>query len=290
MPSVDQDMDYSRDYSKISFFDFIRMGDPSGPRLDVHWEPSPRDVIDRMLSMADVRSTDVVYDLGCGDGRIVITAAKRMGARAVGVDLDPQRINESNENALCEGVANSVAFIEGDLFKTDISEASVVMLFLFPDVNLRLRPKLMTELRPGTRIVSYCHAMDSWEPDDFTKLRNNLIYFWVVPANAGGRWEGRIEADDRSSALQLDLEQEFQRIRGEMWFQDKLFFIQRGTVKGRAFSFSARRVSDENGSLIRVNGTVEGNDINGTATNPSYRRTFNLTGRRDPDSVTPIAR
>jgi ribosomal protein L11 methylase PrmA len=128
----------------------------------------------------------VVYDLGCGDGRIVITAALKYGARGVGVDIDPERIKESNENARKAGVADRVKFLQQDLFETNFSEATVVTLYLLPDVNLKLRPKLLSELRPGTRIVSHAFDMGDWKPEKVMKVvgldRERTIYYWVVPA------------------------------------------------------------------------------------------------------------
>ena len=132
---------------------------------DVHYVPTPQEVVMEMLQIARVTPNDIVYDLGCGDGRIVITAAKVFGARGVGVDIDPDRIKESHENARKVGVTDRVKFIEQDLFKTDMREATVVSLYLLRDLNLKLRPKLLSELKPGTRIVSHEFDMDDWKPD-----------------------------------------------------------------------------------------------------------------------------
>lgn len=151
---------------------------------DVPYEPSPPHVVQAMLRLADVGPDDRVYDLGCGDGRIVIAAVKR-GARGFCVDIDPERIGESRENARRAGVSDRITFLTQDLFKTDISDASVVMLFLWPEVNLRLRPKLLRELQPGTRIVSHMHDMDDWQPADLVRVevegRARSIYLWRVP-------------------------------------------------------------------------------------------------------------
>ena len=148
---------------------------------DVHWEPSPHDVVREMLLLAGATPADVVYDLGCGDGRIVIAAARDFSARGVGIDIDPKRIAESEENARKAGVANRVRFREEDLFEADIREATVVTLFLWPSLNLRLQPKLLTELKPGTRVVSYIHDMGDWEADKESEIRGRAIYLWTVP-------------------------------------------------------------------------------------------------------------
>ena len=144
--------------------------------------PTPYEVVDEMLRLARVRKGDVLYDLGSGDGRIPVTAAKRFGVRAVGIDIDPQRIKEANENARKNGVARLVTFRQEDLFKTDFKEASVVTLYLLPDLNVRLRPRLLAELKPGTRIVSHQFDMGSWKPEKKVELNGRLIYLWTVPA------------------------------------------------------------------------------------------------------------
>ncbi len=144
--------------------------------------PTLPEIVDQMLRLADVGRDDVVYDLGCGDGRLVITAVKKFGAkRGVGVDIDPQRVKEGSENARAAGVAGRVKFIEQDLFKSDISEATVVLLYLLPEVNLRLRPKLWAELRPGTRVVSNAFDMGDWKYEKFTHVGEQPIYFWTIP-------------------------------------------------------------------------------------------------------------
>jgi SAM-dependent methyltransferase len=154
------------------------------PKLDVIWVPSDVEIVTKMLEMAQVGPNDVVYDLGSGDGRIVITAAQRFGARAVGVELDPELIRRSREHAERAGVADRVRFLQQDLFATDLSEATVVTLYLLPDVNLRLRPKLRQELRPGSRIVSHDYDLGDWMPDKTVEVslleRNHLVFLWQI--------------------------------------------------------------------------------------------------------------
>jgi SAM-dependent methyltransferase len=149
---------------------------------DVPFDPSPHTVVEQMLKLADIRKTDVVYDLGCGDGRIVIAAARQYGARGVGIDIDPQRIKESQQNARTAGVAGRVAFRNEDLFEADIAEATVVTLFLWPEVNLKLRPKLLADLKPGTRVVSYYWDMGEWQPERQIEINGHSIYLWTIPA------------------------------------------------------------------------------------------------------------
>ncbi len=147
---------------------------------DVVFVPTPHDVVDEMLRVADVGAEDVLYDLGSGDGRIPITAAERWGTRGVGIDIDPQRIREANQAAEEAGVTDKVEFIEGDLFEADLADASVITLYLLPDLNLRLRPTLLA-LEPGTRIVSHNYHMGDWEPDEQLSVGNATVYFWTVP-------------------------------------------------------------------------------------------------------------
>jgi SAM-dependent methyltransferase len=150
---------------------------------DVPFEPSPQKVVELMLKLANVHKGDVVYDLGCGDGRIVIKAAKQFGATGVGIDIDPIRITESLQNARKAGVMDRVTFRNEDLFVTNIQEATVVTLFLWRSANLKLRPKLLRELKPGARVVSYYWDMDDWKPDKRIEVDGNPIYIWTIPAN-----------------------------------------------------------------------------------------------------------
>ncbi|WP_345234170.1 class I SAM-dependent methyltransferase [Olivibacter ginsenosidimutans] len=169
---------------------FIQLGFPAvsfgqeqqtEKKLDVPYVASKPEVVQAMLNIAHVNKNDLIYDLGCGDGRIVITAAKEYGATGVGVDIDPKRIEEANENAVKEGVTDKVKFLEQDLFDVDFSNASVVTLYLLPYINLKLRPKLLKLLKPGTRIVSNEFDMGDWKPEKQLKVGESTIYFWTVP-------------------------------------------------------------------------------------------------------------
>ncbi len=153
---------------------------------EVPYVPTPEEVVDQMLKLAEVAKTDILYDLGCGDGRIVITAAKQYGAKGVGIDIDPERIQEANANAKQAGVAERTRFIEKDLFEADIREATVVTLYLLPSVNEKLRPKLYKELKPGTRVVSHQFDMGDWKPEKKVEIGYRTIYLWKVPASAAG--------------------------------------------------------------------------------------------------------
>lgn len=148
---------------------------------DVMFVPTPEPVVQAMLKMADVKPGDMVYDLGSGDGRIVINAAKNFGARGIGVDIDPKRVKEARRNVKRAGVESRVRIVQGDLFEMDLSKASVVTLYLLQRLNEKLRPKLLRELRPGTRIVSQTFDMGDWKPVDTATVNGTDIYMWIVP-------------------------------------------------------------------------------------------------------------
>lgn len=148
---------------------------------DVIFVPTPNEVVDKMLEMAKVTAKDVVYDLGCGDGRIVITAAQKYGARSVGIDIDPTRIKEAQANAKAAKVGDKVRFIEADLFEADIGEATVVTLYLLTRLNEKLKPKLLKELKPGTRVVSHAFDMGDWAPEQKAQVAASNVYLWRIP-------------------------------------------------------------------------------------------------------------
>ena len=148
---------------------------------DVIFVPTPQEVVEDMLRLANVRKGDVLYDLGSGDGRIAITAAKKYGVKATGIDIDPERIREAQENAKKAGVTDRVQFKQEDLFQANFKDATVVTLYLLPDLNVKLRPKLWNELKPGTRIVSHQFEMGKWKPEKTLESNGRTIYFWTVP-------------------------------------------------------------------------------------------------------------
>ncbi|MFN7997776.1 MAG: methyltransferase domain-containing protein [Bryobacteraceae bacterium] len=155
--------------------------------LDVPYVPSTEDVVNGMLKLADVHKGDVVYDLGCGDGRIVIIAAKNYGARGIGVDINPERIKEATDNAKKAGVTGQVSFREGDLFTANLDGATVVTLYLLPSVNLKLKSKLLHDLKPGTRVVSHSFDMGDWKPDRQTEINGTYLYLWIIPEQKAER-------------------------------------------------------------------------------------------------------
>ena len=162
-------------------------GESASRAPDVRYDPTPHNVVAEMLALAQVNAKDIVYDLGCGDGRIVVAAAQQFGARGVCVDIDPQRIREGVANARRAGVAERIVFMERDLFAIDLGEATVVTLFLSPPMNLKLQAKLWRELKPGTRVVSYVHGMGDWMPQETRRVQSTAhgsrtLYLWIIPA------------------------------------------------------------------------------------------------------------
>lgn len=179
---------------------------------DVPFVPTPLVVVDEMLRAAQVGQQDVVYDLGSGDGRIVITAAQKFGARGVGVELSPDLVAESEEAARQAGVEGRVKFLQQDLFQTDFTEASVITMYLLPNVNRRLRPQLLN-LKPGTRIVAHDFDLGEWKPDQVTTIRKN-VFLWIVPAQVAGRWLAQVPLPGGTRQYMIEFRQAFQMIDG----------------------------------------------------------------------------
>jgi Methyltransferase domain len=232
--------------------------------LDVPYVATPQPVVDEMLRLAQVTGQDYLIDLGSGDGRIVVTAARRFGTRGVGVDLDPRRIEESLENARDARVANKVQFHRQNIFETDLSPATVVTMFLLPTVNVELRPKLFAELRPGTRIVSHKWDMGEWQPDRTLTVSDEgaSIYLWVIPANAGGRWSVRVPANDQAEA-DIRITQRYQFISAEMRIDGARLTADSARIRGDELEliFEDVRAGNERWKFA---GRVQGNEIRGT--------------------------
>ncbi len=226
--------------------------------LDVPYVPTPHEVVAKMLDVTNVGPGDYVIDLGSGDGRIVIAAAER-GAIGHGIDLNPKRVEEAKENALKADVTGRVTFLEGDLFKADISNATVITMYLLSSVNLRLRPVLLENLRPGTRIVSHSFSMGEWEADEHINVDNRHIYYWVIPANMRGRWEWTSNGE----RFTLDAGQEFQKVDLKVNSGNQSLLVQNPVLIGERISFSA--INRQNGNLYLFSGRVDGNNITGIA-------------------------
>lgn len=209
------------------------------PKLDVPYVATVEEVVERMLALAQIGPSDHVVDLGCGDGRILIAAARSRGASGYGVDLDPRRIREAEANARRAGLAGRLRFEVGDLFDAPIAGASVVAIYLLPEINLRLRPRLLAELRPGTRIVSHAFDMGDWRPDRTAEVGGARIFLWIVPARVAGRW---ILTDEAGRRTALTLDQRYQdvsgSVRGGRLAGNRLRFTAQ--IGGRSRSFEGR--------------------------------------------------
>lgn len=226
--------------------------------LDVPYVPTPHDVVAAMLDVTDTGPGDYVIDLGSGDGRIVIAAAER-GAYGHGMDLNPVRVREAEENARSAGVDDRVIFLEGDLFDADISKANVITMYLLTSVNLRLKPVLLETLRPGTRVVSHSFSMGDWEADEHLVVDSRHIYYWIIPADVKGRWEWRTGGE----SFTMDANQEYQKITLNLNSGNNSLRVGEPLLKGDRISFSA--LNTRNGKRYLFSGTVEGNTITGTA-------------------------
>ena len=240
------------------------MGQAQSRALDVEYVPTPPEVVAEMLRLVDVTKNDVVYDLGCGDGRVVITAAQQYGARGVGVDIDPARIKESRENARKAGVDKRVTFVEQNLFETDFREATVVTLYLLPRLNLQLRPKLLTDLKPGTRVVSHDFDMDDWQPDQAVTVPgttyDHKVFYWVIPADVKGTWRISVPTGKGAHPDTLRLQQQFQEVNGAASQAGDEMAISHASLTGDQLRFTVAR--GDQGQMY-FEGRVNGDAIHG---------------------------
>lgn len=232
---------------------------------DVVWVPTNDALVTRMLKMADVKPTDLVYDLGAGDGKIAIAAAKQFGARAVGVEYNPDMAKLANCYARASGVSDRVKIINGDIFETDFSDATVVTLYLLPELNLKLRPTLL-KMKPGTRVVSHSFLMDDWEPDERSSTEDGQAYLWIVPADVQGRWTFR-SADGKDS-FTANLSQTFQQISGKAGPGNAA--ITDAKLNGDRVQFTF----DDRGTPARVTGRVNGKRIEAEVTRGTSKTNY----------------
>jgi hypothetical protein len=246
---------------------------------DTPYVQTPQNVVDRMLEVAKVGPKDFVIDLGSGDGRMVITAARRYGARGFGVDLDRRLVTLSNQHAAKAGIADKAQFFERDIYQTDLSPASVVTIYLLPEVNLMMRPRLFAMLKPGTRVVSHDYDMGEWPPDlTFTmeapgkpvgRDKTSKVFYWVVPAKAAGKWRWRTNEGGAQRDLELALNQNFQKIEGTLAVDGKSVAIEDAKLVGDGLTFVAKldgtTRQEYSGRIVNhgIDGTVR--TVRGTA-------------------------
>jgi hypothetical protein len=227
---------------------------------DVIWVPTPDDVVERMLTMAQVTPNDSVWDLGAGDGKIAIMAAKKFGARATGIEYNADMVKHANANAQAAGVAGSgqgkAVIRHGDIFATDFSSATVITLYLLPALNMKLRPTLLS-MRPGTRVVSHSFSMEDWEADEISTMDGRRAYFWLVPANVTGTWNLELGGQKTEMAL----EQKFQHVSGSLHLGPIHAGLREARLRGTAIFFS---YVDPTGLRRDFAGRVTSNRMEGT--------------------------
>lgn len=262
---------------------------------DVVFVPTPQVTAERMLKMARVGKNDFVIDLGSGDGRMVILAAHNHGARGFGVDLDPALVATANENARRAGVGARAEFFQRNMFETDLRQATVVTMYLLPELNLKLRPKLLAELRPGTRVLSHDYHMDDWEPDAAVTIKVpektvgekgvSYAYLWIVPANVHGNWQVKLPAAG-GVAHELNLEQAFQNIDGTLKLDSRTWKIVKPTLLGEQIGFGIRSDSEGRRASYDFRGQVKGNAMSGEVKVAQGSRTS--TQRWEATRVSPL--
>jgi SAM-dependent methyltransferase len=234
---------------------------------DVIWVPTPQALVERMLQMAGVTAKDYVVDLGSGDGRTVIAAAKK-GARALGIEYNPDMVELSKRSAAKEGVSNRASFMKADIFTTDFTDATVITLYLLPQLNLKLRPKIAS-MRPGTRVVSHAFSMEDWQPDQIETVEGRTAYLWIVPARVEGTWRWE-SAGSGPRNYELVLRQHFQKVEALVKADNKMGQVRNIKLRGDQISFSVMEFAGvETTHQREFTGRVSGNSIEGTMKAPN---------------------
>src|SRR3979490_3028395 len=204
---------------------------------DVVWVPTPDEVVERMLRMAQTKPEDYVIDLGAGDGKIAIAAAKKFGARSLGVEFNPDMVALAQRNAQAAGVVGKAQIVQGDIFVTDFTQATVLTLYLLPSLNMKLRPQILA-LRPGTRVAAHAFNMEDWEADESSDVDGRRVYLWIVPANVSGRWAMELSGAGGSDKLSLNLDQKFQKIEGVAYLGSTLAGLREPRLSGFRIGFA----------------------------------------------------
>ena len=227
---------------------------------DVIWVPTPDEVVERMLRMAQVTANDYVVDLGAGDGKIAIAAAKLFGARSLGIEYNPEMAKHAQRNAEKAGVTSKARIVQGDIFVTDFTQATVVTMYLLPALNLKLRPQILA-MRPGTRVVSHSFTMDDWEADEISSMDGRRAYFWVVPANVMGAWTLEVSGGGASEKMELTFEQRYQKIEGTLGLGQVQAGLRDARLRGSNIAFS---YVDGKSARRDLSGRVSGGRMEGS--------------------------
>lgn len=222
----------------------LLLGTARGQAQDPGYFPTTPAAVDKMLALADVKAGDFVIDLGCGDGRINVTAARRTGAHGLGVDFNPQRIVEAEENARQAGVADKVTFRKEDLFDTDISQASVLTLYLSLKINIALRPRILQMMKPGARVLSNDFNMGDWPPDRWERVEQRVVYLWIVPAKVAGDWHVTYSRAGGARSFDLALAQQFQELSGSATIDGRAVPVRDALVAGERVGFAVNVGND----------------------------------------------
>jgi hypothetical protein len=240
---------------------------------DVVYVPTPQIVVDEMLLMAKVGPNDFVIDLGSGDGRMIITAVKKFGARGFGVDLSDDLLRESNANALAAGISDRARFIKQNLFETDLTQATVITTYLLPEMNAKLRPRILN-LKPGTRVAAHDYHMGDWQPDEQKELivpekkvgnpGRSFIYSWTVPAKVGGRWQAQIKSPAHAGNLEFEFNQKFQKLDGSAREGGRQSTLVAPKISGDQISFAFFAKPGDAVTRHEFTGTVKGDTMEGT--------------------------
>ena len=227
---------------------------------DVVWVPTPDEVVERMLNMAQTKPEDYVIDLGAGDGKIAIAAAKKFGARSLGIEYNPDMAALAQRNAQAAGVVGRAQIVQGDIFVTDFTQATVLTMYLLPSLNMKLRPQILA-MRPGTRVVAHAFNMEDWEADESSDVDGRRAYLWIVPANVSGRWAMELSGAGGSEKLSLNLDQKFQKIEGVAYLGSILAGLREPRLSGFRIGFA---YVDNRGVRRDFTGRVTGSSMEGS--------------------------
>jgi hypothetical protein len=241
---------------------------------DVIWVPTPDDLVNKMLTMAKVTPKDYVVDLGAGDGKIAIAAGKKFGATATGIEYNPDMAKLAQCYVQADGVGDKVKIIQGDIFKEDFSKATVVTMYLLPELNMRLRPTILN-MKPGTRVASHQFTMGDWEADETAEIEYRTAYLWIVPANVEGNWTFREEGAGKTS-FNVAMAQKFQRISGDATMGSNKNPLVGATLRGEEIKFA---FNDDKGQTRTLTGIVRGSEISGTLRGPGNAE-IKVSGKR----------